>query len=117
MQGLRNLLLSAINRVGQAIPKRFQRRIAYFPGILAVFEYLSSYDLVEISTPEGGTIVINPLFHSNLTHSCDLGGYEPEIRKIIWKFTKPGMVAYDIGANVGVFSFLFASIVGEDGMV
>lgn len=103
--------------MGQAIPKRLQRRIADFPGALKLFEKLSHNDLIEIIPPEGGSIAINPLFHSNLIHSGGLSEYEPEIRKAILKFTKPGMVAYDIGANVGVFSFLFASIVGKDGMV
>jgi len=55
--------------------------------------------------------------HSNLIHSKNLLSYEPKIRKAIQKFTKPGMIAYDIGANVGVFSFLFASIVNKEGHV
>ena len=117
MNRLRKILLTSINRVGQAIPKRLQRRIADSPGALKFFEKLSHNDLIEVTAPEGGSIFINPLFHSNLVHSGELSKYEPEIRKAILKFSKPGMVAYDIGANVGIFSFLFASIVGEDGMV
>jgi len=114
---LRKKLLSLINRFGQAIPKRIQRRIADFPGILKLFEKLSNNELMEIPTPEGFSLVINPLFHYNLVHSGDLRDYEPGIRKVILKFTRPGMVAYDIGANVGIFSFLFASIVGDEGFV
>ena len=117
MNNLRKVLLIFINYVGQVVPKRVQRYIADFPGVLKFFEKLSNGKLVEISTPEGCRLVINPLFHSNLISSGDLRDYEPEIRKIIVKFTKPGMAAYDIGANVGVFSFLFSSIVGDDGIV
>nr|NIQ13436.1 FkbM family methyltransferase [Candidatus Dadabacteria bacterium] len=54
---------------------------------------------------------------SNLFRSGTLENYEPEIRKAILKLTRPGMVAYDIGANIGVFSFLFASIVKSGGTV
>ena len=96
MNGLRKTLLTFINRIGQSLPKRVQRRIADFPGILKIFERLSNGELVEIPTSEGHSLLINPLFHSNLIRFGDLRDYEPEIRKIILKFTKPGMVAYDI---------------------
>lgn len=110
-------LLSLINRVGQALPKRIQRRIADYPGVLEFLQKMSDGELMEVLTPEGCRLVVNPLFHSNLIRFGSLLDYEPEIRKTIMKFTKPGMAAYDIGANVGVFSFLFESIVGVDGVV
>jgi FkbM family methyltransferase len=117
MNSLRKVLLSFINQIGQSIPKQLQRIIADFPGVLKCFEKLSCGELVDIPTPEGYRLVINPLFHSNLIRSGDLRNYEPEIRKAIMEFTKEGMAAYDIGANVGIFSFLFASIVGDNGIV
>jgi len=110
-------LLSLINCVGQALPKSVQRCIADFPGVLKLLQKLSSDQLVEIQTPEGGALAVNPLFHSNLSRSGSLLDYEPEIRKVLMEYTQPGMVAYDIGANVGIFSFLFESIVGADGVV
>ena len=106
-----------INFIGRFIPKGFKRRIADLPGMLNLFEKLSKSELQEVPTPEGGTLIINPLFHSNLMHAGDLEGYEPDIREAIKQLAKPGMVAYDIGANIGIFSFLFASIVGADGFV
>jgi len=117
MISLRKILITCINRIGQSVPRRFQRRVADFPGVLKFFEKLSTGEEVGITTPEGCNLIINPLFHSNLISTRDLRDYEPDIRKLIQKFTKPGMVAYDIGANVGVFTFLFSSIVGEDGLV
>jgi len=117
MSRLRNILLTLINRIGQLIPKRLQRSIADSRFILKTFEKLSKGELMTISTPEGSGLLVNPLFHSNLIQSGGLIGYEPEIRKILMKYTKPSMVAYDIGANVGVFSFLFSSMVGNDGIV
>ena len=117
MISIRNLFLAIINRLGHAIPKKIQRRIADYPGVLLFFERLSQGGQVEIKTPEGHSLVINQLFHSSIIETGDLSGYEPEIRKSILKLTKPGMVAYDIGANIGIFSFLFSSIVGNDGIV
>jgi FkbM family methyltransferase len=117
MNSLRKILINCINRIGQSVSRRFQRRIADFPGVLKFFKKLSTGEQVEITTPEGCHLNINPLFHSNLISTHDLRNYEPEIREVILKFTRSDMVAYDIGANVGIFSFLFASIVGEDGLV
>ncbi|RJX19231.1 MAG: FkbM family methyltransferase [Desulfobulbus sp.] len=117
MLNLNKILIAAINRAGRVIPKKMQRRIADFPGVIKFFEKMSGNQLVEITTPEGWGLVVNPLFHSNLLHEGDLLGYEPKTREIISKFAKPGMVAYDIGANVGIFTFLFASIVGDQGAV
>ncbi|WP_353571220.1 FkbM family methyltransferase [Candidatus Albibeggiatoa sp. nov. BB20] len=117
MSQLRKTLLTAINRVGRIIPKKLQRRLADSPIVLHAFEKLSNNQLEEIQTPEGYSLIINPLFHSNLIHSGHLKDHEPDTRSIISQSTKQNMIAYDIGANVGVFSFLFASIVGDDGKV
>ena len=43
--------------------------------------------------------------------------YEPHMVSFIREHVKPGMTAVDIGANVGFFSMLFASIVGPSGRV
>ena len=46
-----------------------------------------------------------------------LGTYEPEIQQAIQDWVKPGMVAYDVGANIGYTTLLLANAVGEDGRV
>jgi FkbM family methyltransferase len=43
--------------------------------------------------------------------------YEPHMVSFIREHLRPGMTAVDIGANVGFFSMLFASIVGSNGRV
>ena len=43
--------------------------------------------------------------------------YEPHMVSFIREHVRPGMTAIDIGANVGFFSMLFASIVGPGGRV
>lgn len=45
------------------------------------------------------------------------GWYEPEIYHAIKRFLRPGDVAVDVGANVGYFTCLMASIVGREGSV
>ena len=45
------------------------------------------------------------------------GGGEPEVQAALQQYLRPGMVFYDIGANIGFFSLLAARIVGENGRV
>ena len=45
------------------------------------------------------------------------GGAEPGVQEILAKRLRPGMVFYDLGANIGFFSLLAARIVGEQGHV
>jgi FkbM family methyltransferase len=46
-----------------------------------------------------------------------LGTYEPELQAAIQAFARPGMVAYDVGANVGYVTLMLARAVGEGGFV
>lgn len=110
-------ILALVNRLGSAMPKRFQRSISDFPGVLRILEKISADRYVEVTSPENYHIVLNPLFHSNLVSAGNLDTYEPELRRAITELARPGMVAYDIGANVGVFTFLLARLVGSYGVV
>ena len=46
-----------------------------------------------------------------------LGTYEINLQAAIKKFCLPGMVVYDIGANIGYISLMFAKQVGAQGSV
>ena len=45
------------------------------------------------------------------------GGGEPEVQEALQRHLRPGMIFYDVGANIGFFSLLAARIVGKDGRV
>jgi FkbM family methyltransferase len=45
------------------------------------------------------------------------GYVEPEVQAALGKYLRPGMLVYDIGANIGFFSLLAARIVGAAGRV
>lgn len=45
------------------------------------------------------------------------GNYEPEVEAIFRKYVRPRMTVLDIGANVGFFTMLAASLVGPEGRV
>lgn len=46
-----------------------------------------------------------------------LGNYEPQLMRAIERFGRPGMVAYDVGANIGYLSLVLARRAGADGSV
>jgi FkbM family methyltransferase len=46
-----------------------------------------------------------------------LGTYEPELQAAARHFVKSDMVVYDVGANIGYISLLFADCVGPQGQV
>jgi len=51
------------------------------------------------------------------THGCWLGSYEVDKQMVVGRLVKPGMVAYDIGANAGFYTLAFARLVTERGQV
>lgn len=50
-------------------------------------------------------------------HSYFEGSGELEVQDVMQQYLRPGMICYDIGANIGFFSLLAARIVGKDGRV
>jgi len=46
-----------------------------------------------------------------------LGTYEPELQAAINEWVQPGMLAYDVGANIGYISLMLARRVGGSGSV
>jgi FkbM family methyltransferase len=46
-----------------------------------------------------------------------LGIYEAELQEAIQRFVKKGMIAYDVGANVGFTALLLSQAVGQTGQV
>jgi len=114
---LKQGLLRKINEWGHRLPKTLQRKIADFPGVLAILERSSRNVDDIVLSPEGYKIAMNPLFHAYVVENGDLRGYEPEIRTVLEMLCSPGMVAYDIGANIGIFTLLFAARVGPGGRV
>ncbi len=50
-------------------------------------------------------------------HIYATGEYEPDVLAVVKETLRDGMTAVDIGANVGFFSLLFATLVGQSGKV
>ena len=50
-------------------------------------------------------------------HGCWLGSYEAAKQRTIMELVRPGMVCWDVGANVGFYTLLLAELVGACGRV
>lgn len=50
-------------------------------------------------------------------HGCWLGTYESDKQRLMSRLVKPGMIAYDIGANAGFYTLALARLVGSGGVV
>jgi FkbM family methyltransferase len=50
-------------------------------------------------------------------HGCWLGSYEAEKQRLMTQIVKPATVFLDIGANVGFYTLLAATLVGKSGKV
>ena len=76
---------------------------------------------IKVSTPENLILVVNPVYHIQLSSTKLMGKYEPEVKealnKLLNRLVKDDMVFYDIGANVGVFSLFAISLMGSRGEV
>ena len=82
--------------------------------------------LLNRSVPEGITPVTiaagdlagaQLLLDLRLDKDLWLGTYEPDMQRALRDLTRPGMIVYDLGANIGYMTLLFAKAVGETGRV
>ena len=74
-------------------------------------------DIAEVSIAAGYFKGINLALDLKAEKEMWLGTYEPELQQAIIEYVKPGMTAYDIGANVGFISLLLSKMVGDTGTV
>jgi FkbM family methyltransferase len=68
---------------------------------------------VERGPGEGLWIELNPRTGQQYLH----GEVEPAVQAVLTEYVQPGMVFYDLGANIGFFTLLAARLVGVKGKV
>ncbi len=73
--------------------------------------------LVEVTVAAGALIGCRLRLDMHAEKDYWLGTYEIGLQIAIGDWVKPGMVAYDIGANIGYVSLMLARAVGERGRV
>jgi FkbM family methyltransferase len=73
--------------------------------------------LTQVQVAAGGLAGLSLYLDLQSEKDYWLGTYEPELQAALADLVRPGMVAYDVGANIGYMSLLLARRVGPEGKV
>ncbi len=71
----------------------------------------------DIATDIEGFSIFSAADDASVGRAVRAGSYEPEITALFRRFVRPGMGVLDLGANIGFFTLLAATIVGPNGHV
>jgi len=118
---MRNMLLTIVKFAARAFPASVKRRI-YQTKPLAEFirnrlNKVMPNGIVEIDVADGLLHGYRLGLDLHIEKDYWLGTYESELQRCITDYVKPGWTIYDVGANIGYISLIFANIVGERGKV
>ena len=73
--------------------------------------------LTEIKVASGAMAGMKLLLNLQTEKDYWLGTYEPALQNVAQRFIQPGMVIYDVGANIGYISLMMARLCGSSGKV
>jgi FkbM family methyltransferase len=73
--------------------------------------------LTEIQVAAGELKGLKLLLDLQTKKNYWLGTYEPELQNAAHEFVRPGMVIFDVGANIGYISLLMARLSGKSGHI
>lgn len=113
--------MTLAHRFISSLPRSWVENCAGFLRRSPLFKH--SYQRMASSLKDhDGIVVAGPAqgLHFNPGQSDSrflLGTFEPALQKILACYLQPGMVFYDVGANVGFLSILAARLVGSAGQV
>jgi len=85
--------------------------------IRATLNIAAPVGLVETEVASGELAGLRFLLDMQSEKDYWLGTYEPYLQAAVREYVEPGMVAYDVGANIGFISMLLARVVGPGGRV
>lgn len=118
---LEKLVLNATGVIAKVLPTPVKRSIYQNPTlsqfIRGRLNRFAPQGLSEVVIADGANERVK--MHLDLHSEKDywLGTYEVELQQAIEKFVKPGQIIYDIGANIGFITLLFARKTGPKGHV
>lgn len=117
----KKFVLTTAALVSHLLPAALKRWIYQQPALARLIRSglnrAAPKGLVPVEIAAGGLKGHRMVLDLHLEKDYWLGTYELELQSAIRAWVKPGMVAYDIGANIGYITLLFARTVGENGHV
>ena len=107
-------LRQVLKNTAKPLARKLAKRIENISGSSAIYAMTEE---VMIRTPHGYNIIASGRDLSVTPHLAKDGFYERDDELFIKSIVKGGDWCVDVGANIGVFSLLFASLVGPFGRV
>lgn len=118
---LRKSILNLAALVAQMLPATIKRRIYQYPTLSRLIRgglnQVVPQGLVRVEIAAGALQGHTMILDLQTEKDYWLGTYEPELQSAVLEWVKPGMVVYDVGANIGYFTLQFALVVGDGGKV
>jgi FkbM family methyltransferase len=112
-----NLAAAAARRLPMPVKRALYRLTPLARLIRAGLNLAAPQGLTTVEV--AGGLLAGMRISVNLQEEKDywLGTYEPDLQQAIAGLVKPGMVAYDVGANIGYITLMLAQAVGASGKV
>lgn len=116
-----NLVLSLAGFAARLLPTNVKMSLYRTPWLAGIIRgglnRAAPDGLAEVTVAAGQLVGMRLALDMKTEKEFWLGTYEPDLQSAIADLVKPGMVAYDLGANIGYFSLLLARAVGHAGKV
>jgi FkbM family methyltransferase len=120
-KNISNPILNLASFVARVLPQPLINSIYRINPVARILRLIlnrfSPEGLVPVSVAGGKLTGKNMVLDMHLEKDYWLGTYEPALMSVIADMVKPGMIAYDIGANIGYITLMLAQAVGVNGHV
>ncbi len=107
--------------VSSVVPQSFKRAVYKFPKLSNIIRrglnQFAPDGLRQVSIAAGTNEGLEMLINLQIEKDYWLGTYEPELQQVIESLVKPEQIIYDIGANIGFLTLMFARRTGVNGYV
>jgi FkbM family methyltransferase len=114
-------VLSFASFTARVLPMPLKRAIYRFPPLAKLvrreLNRAAPQGLAPVRVAAGNLAGVELELDLQVEKDYWLGTYEPELQQAVEELVSPGMVAYDIGANIGYITLMLARRAGENGQV
>ncbi len=116
-----NVILSLAAYLARHTPLSLQTAIYRSPKLARIIRRglnrAAPTGRTEVTVAAGALLGMKLLLDLQSEKDYWLGTYEPDLQQAIANYVQPDMIVYDVGANIGYISLLFAKAVGTAGHV
>lgn len=118
---MKKLFFSVVSGFARLLPLPLKQGLYRFPALARLIRgsinASVSDGLSEVEIAAGDLKGYKILLNLKAEKSRWLGTYEPELADAVREFVRPGMIVYDVGANIGYVSLLLAHAARPNGRV